>query len=123
MGIELLNVVLPSRHFKQSVLFYRDTLGLDVLHAGEEYCFFRAGGANIAIHPVKDGNEFSPTGAGFYLDLCVDDLSEIRQRLDAQEIAVRKAWTDTENTFLLVADPDGNLLELMAPVKGSQPRS
>jgi lactoylglutathione lyase len=115
MGARLQNVVVPTRRFELSVAFYRDAIGLEVAVEGDGFCFLRAGNVNIAVHPAGDGGDFAPTGHGLYLDLAVDDLSSTRRRLESSGVAIRREWQDDNGTFLLVADPDGNLLEIYEP--------
>lgn len=71
-----------------------------------------AGSANIAIHEVDVDSDFAPTGRGIYLDLLADDLTAARSALRAGSVPILKEWRDHNGEFLLVADPDGNLLEI-----------
>lgn len=112
MQLRLQNVVLPSRRFNEAQAFYRSVLGLEVHAEGPGFCFFRAGNVYIAIHKVDSDSDFAPTGRGIYLDLLVDDLATARSALEAGSLAILKEWSDHNGDFLLVADPDGNLLEI-----------
>lgn len=112
MQIRLQNVVLPSHRFDQAKDFYRDVLGLEVHAEGPGFCFLRAGTANIVIHEVRPETEFAPTGRGIYLDLLVDDLTTTISSVEAASVAILKEWRDHNGDFILVADPDGNLLEI-----------
>jgi catechol 2,3-dioxygenase-like lactoylglutathione lyase family enzyme len=112
MKIIVQNIVIPARNFGQTVAFYRDILALPVLQEAEGYCFLRAGGVNIAIHPAAEEGVFVPTGHGLYLDLIVDNLSETRLRLAEASILFLREWVDQGAAFLAVADPSGNRLEL-----------
>jgi catechol 2,3-dioxygenase-like lactoylglutathione lyase family enzyme len=112
MPIRLQNVVLPSPRFEEAKAFYQHVLGLDVHAEGPGFCFLRAGGTNIAIHQVDAYSDFLPTGRGIYLDLLVDDLTVTRSSLEAESVPILKEWRDHNGDFLLVADPDGNLLEI-----------
>lgn len=115
MKARLQNVVLPSGRFDEAVAFYRNTLGLELLTEGLGFCFLRAGHTNISIHQVDPNSEFVPTGRGIYLDLVVDNLASARSALQAGSVSVLKEWRDHNGDFLLVADPDGNLLEIYQP--------
>ena len=112
MKIVAQNIVIPARNFGQTVAFYRDVLALPVLQETESYCFLRAGGVNIAIHPVVGESVFAPTGHGLYLDLLVDDLAEVRARLSEESVVILREWVDHGTAFLAIADPSGNLLEI-----------
>ena len=106
------NIVIPATDFGSTVTFYRDVLGLPVLQESAAFCFLRAGGVNIAVHPVSPGSLFAPTGHGIYLDLAVGDLAQVRDRLARASVPVVREWMDGATGFLAVADPNGNLLEL-----------
>lgn len=112
MQARLQNVVLPSSRFDEARAFYGGLLGLELLAEGPGFCFLRGGGANIAIHEVNSDNDFAPTGRGIYLDLLVGDLTVARSALQARSISILKEWRDNNRDFLLVADPDGNLVEI-----------
>lgn len=110
--------MIPTQRFERTVSFFRDILGFPVLYEGSGYCFLKAGGVNIAIHPVDTDSEFAPTGHGMYLDIMVADLQETRERLSDANIEIQREWKDHTGRFLLIADPNGNLLELIEPVGG-----
>ncbi|MGC4043435.1 MAG: VOC family protein [Armatimonas sp.] len=110
--MRLQNVVLPTGDYQQSVAFYRDALELPVIHAGEMYCFLRMGTVQLAIHRSEPDSPFAPTGHGYYLDLQVDNLAEIKKKLTGAGVAFLREWAEDGTDFLLVADPDGNRLEL-----------
>ena len=114
MKIVVQNMVIPARNFGQTVAFYREVLALPVLQESEGYCFLRAGGLNLAIHPVAEETVFAPTGHGLYLDLLVDDLAEVRARLEEASVPFLREWVDQGTAFLAVADPEGNRLELLS---------
>lgn len=115
MGISLQNVVIPSSQFAESVAFYRDGLGLDILNEGPGFCFLKAGSVNIAIHPADTSSEFHPTGHGYYLDFYVTDLASVKERLvrTGYGSSVGREWEDESLQYILVSDPDGNLLEIV----------
>jgi catechol 2,3-dioxygenase-like lactoylglutathione lyase family enzyme len=117
-GTRLQNVVIPTRCFEESVDFYRRALGLQVIHQGEGFCFFKAGSANLAVHAVEPGSVVAPTGHGFYLDLLVDDLAGARSALQKAGVSIEKEWLDKHRRYVLIADPDGNLIELIEPIGG-----
>jgi len=111
--MKLLNVAIPSRNFDASVAFYRDVVGLPISRQGMACCYFSAGNANIAVHLARDGSDFAPTGHGIYLDLAVTRFEQLKQRLNDAGVAIRKEWNDDSGHFIEVADPDGNLVELV----------
>ena len=109
----ILNIVIPARNFDSTVSFYKNALGLPVKVEGGEFCFFDGGGVNIAIHPVKENSDFKPTGRSIYLDVCIRDWEATRNRLIDMRVEIRREWQEQGHKFLLVADPEDNLLELI----------
>ena len=108
------NVVIPARDFQETVRFYRDSLGLPVAFQTDAYCFLEAGAIHVAIHPVIETSEFWPTGNGIYLDIVVEDFARVRERLIECGVSIVREWQDETIPFLLVSDPNGNLLEVYA---------
>ena len=80
----------------------------------------RAGGVNIAIHPANPDTEFYPQGRCIYLDVAVSNIAEAKRRLLKHNIAIKREWVDPNGRFLLVEDPDGNLIELIGPADGEK---
>lgn len=106
------NAVIPSRQFEETVAFYRDILGFPVYNEGPGFCFLNGGGAYIAVHKVPPDSWAIPTGHGIYLDVKVSNLEEAKGRLSKAGIGLLKEWEDRNGRFILVADPDGNLVEI-----------
>jgi catechol 2,3-dioxygenase-like lactoylglutathione lyase family enzyme len=113
MRVKLLNVVAPSRRYEEAVAFYRDVLALKVIDEGTEHCFLSLGSVNLAIHPTAGDSEFTFRGPGLYLDLAVDDLTAAKRTLELRGIRIQKEWQDEKGRFMLITDPDGNLIELI----------
>jgi catechol 2,3-dioxygenase-like lactoylglutathione lyase family enzyme len=111
--MKLLKVAIPLRKFEISVAFYRDVVGLPVSREGLGCCCFSAGNANIAVHVAREGSDFAPTGHGIYLDLAAWRFEQLKQRLAGAGVPIRKEWKDDSGHFIEVADPDGNLVELV----------
>jgi catechol-2,3-dioxygenase len=120
MRAQIKNVVLPARRYDETLAFYRDVIGLDVFSEGRRFCFLRAGGVHMAIHAVDDESAVSPTGRGIYLDLLVDDLAAARNGFSEAGVLIQREWTDHNGDFVLVADPEGNLLEVFQATVASR---
>lgn len=115
MIAEVQNILVPTHNFQESVFFYRDLLDLPILAESDEFCFLDAGGVNIAIHPVGQESDFVPGGNGIYLDVLVPQLESYEARLKSADVIIRKRWQDDLRRYILVADPDGNLVEICEP--------
>jgi hypothetical protein len=70
------------------------------------------GSVQLALHPIEPDSLFAPTGHGFYLDLLVEDMASLKAGLAAADVPILREWTDEGTLFLLIADPEGNRLEL-----------
>lgn len=116
MAAEVQNIVVPARNLQESVYFYRDLLDFAILAESDEFCFLAAGGVNIAIHPVRQEGEFVPRGNGLYLEVLVPQLEGYEARLKSAGIVIRKRWQDDQRSYILVANPDGNLIEIYEPI-------
>jgi catechol 2,3-dioxygenase-like lactoylglutathione lyase family enzyme len=75
----------------------------------------RAGGVNLVIHPASPDTEFYPRGHCIYLDVSVADITKAKEHLLKHDISIKREWSDHNGRFLLVEDPDGNLIELIEP--------
>jgi catechol 2,3-dioxygenase-like lactoylglutathione lyase family enzyme len=105
-GVELLSFRpnLPVRDLGLALAFYRDLLGLDVVHQEEAFALLRsAGGAEVVLeaHP-------SPQAAGCYL--YVRGVEALHARLADAGVRVerrlqRQPWGLLD---FVAADPDGH---------------
>lgn len=111
--IGCLNVVIPAERYLDTLALYRDVLGLSVLHEGPRHCFLRAGGVNIAIHPIDRRDGKGATGDGIYLDFCIQNRQTAKATLSERGIPIEKEWEDSNGKFLRIRDPEGNVLELI----------
>jgi catechol 2,3-dioxygenase-like lactoylglutathione lyase family enzyme len=130
--LRLTHVRLLVRDFPACFRFYRDVLGLTPAFGGEQevYAEFKAGPATIALFRQPLMSAVVKTGAlpatataqdAVLLNLGVDDVDRAHAELAAKGVAFVTAPHDQPAWFLRVAhlrDPDGNLLELYAPLKG-----
>jgi lactoylglutathione lyase len=124
--MNLTHVRLLTDDVARLVAFYRDELGLEVTLDAEVYCELRAGGAILGIFR-RDlmgqmlGTELpvaSPSDA-LALTFQVDDVDEAAASLRERGADLVAEPADYEVAFLRVAhlrDPDGNLIELNAPL-------
>lgn len=119
----LVNVVILSRLYAETVAFYHDVLGFGVFHSDASCCFLRAGGANLVIQRVTDDAEppFLPTGRCLYIDVAVTNIEQIKEKIPRKHGRLIKEWEDDSGRFLLAEDPDGNLVEVLE--SGGRPAS
>ncbi|HEX2294150.1 MAG TPA: VOC family protein [Actinomycetota bacterium] len=128
--MKLTHVRLLTDDVARLVAFYRDLLGLEVtLDAGDGvYCELRAGNAILGVfrRDLMDqmiGSGLAPAGRSDAVALTfqVDDVDEAARAVRERGAELVSEPADYEVAFLRVAhlrDPDGNLVELNAPLRG-----
>jgi catechol 2,3-dioxygenase-like lactoylglutathione lyase family enzyme len=101
MAIRLRYVPLRCHDLERSRSFYRDVLGLtETTVRRHEFAQLEVGGAELCVD-LEHGDQ--PTPAAIF---AVDDLAGLRSQIETAGHAVR----DQGDTWIQVADPDGNLL-------------
>ena len=123
-------IVLIVRDVRASARFYRDVVGLSPLgDAGSDWAWFEAGDPGrlqrIALHkgsllfeehsPLPRGERWGPVHFAFLV--AEDQLGVAATRLRANDVAVygpvQLEWKEAQSYYFY--DPDGNLLEFIAP--------
>ena len=100
----------------RAMLFYRDHLGLPLLHQGSfgaEFMEGEKGRTRLGVHPAVHPNSLAMVGRETGVTLHVENLLEYCERL--HERGVRFVTEPTQQGFgimAMVADPDGNVLAL-----------
>ena len=115
----ILNILIPTRHLGESKLFYTEIMGFECVFESETSCYVRGGGVNIAIYPISDDPLWLSQGRGIALDVVVENLGEAEKDLQHYGVVILRKWQDANGKFLLVEDPDKNLLELIEPPAGN----
>ncbi|MCR8630347.1 VOC family protein [Paenibacillus radicis (ex Xue et al. 2023)] len=123
MRISHVRLIVPN--VRECFLFYRDILGLKVLHGNEEtpYAEFQTGDINIALEPpivrepieaLRKPNEFSANDQVAII-FRVDDVDATYNQLKTRDVVFVKEPHDTPEWGHRVAyfrDPAGNLIEI-----------
>ena len=127
--MELTHVRLLVADVRSSVAYYRDVLGLEVtLEAGEIYAELRAGAAIVGIYRAdlmaSRIDAVSRTGDASGDAMCltfeVEDVDRAFEELRRRGAAIETEPHDHAEAFLRAAhvrDPDGNLIEINAPLR------
>ena len=129
--MKLTHVRLLVEDVGRAVAFYRDVLGLEVTldAGGDVYAELRAGDAIVGVFRRdlmaqmigRDLPAPAPSDA-VALTFSVDDVDATAAELRARGAELVAEPKDYEVAFLRVAhlrDPDGNLVEINAPVRGT----
>jgi catechol 2,3-dioxygenase-like lactoylglutathione lyase family enzyme len=111
----------PARSFR----FYREVLGLQLAYGaeGDPYASFAAGHGTIAIFTRSGQSEvvdLRPAGDGAVVVLEIYDLEAEAERLGER---LEGGITDRPDWGIRVAhlrDPDGNLVELVEPLRAEE---
>ena len=122
MGAKALgHVVLRVRDLKRSLAFYRDTLGLkEVARYGARMVFLSCGENHhdLALQEIGQGAPApNPAAVGLYhlafkVGDRLQDLVEMKQRLEQAGIRILGASDHNVSKALYVLDPDGIEIEL-----------
>ena len=104
--MELVEVVLYVGDMERAIRFYRDTLGLELLFAGDDWTTFRTGACTLALH-ASDRRE-PGTGEPDPTFLVADAAAE-RTRLARAGVDVTDMREPVAGLSVFDArDPDGN---------------
>ena len=124
-------VNLYTRDIEAGIHFYGELLGLDEtfrtpIEGVPEHVEFRVGGFTIGLGTVEaaervHGVVASPGSPSMAIVFWADDVDAAVDWLVAAGVTVRLAPHDTGNALrtALVCDPDGNLVEIVAPQAGA----
>ncbi|QYR23143.1 VOC family protein [Paenibacillus sp. sptzw28] len=127
MKISHLRLLVPN--VNECFLFYRDILGLKVLHGNEDtpYAEFQTGDINIALEPLlmnehtevlRERDDFSASDRVAII-FEADDVDATCHQLKSRGVAFVKEPHDTPEWGHRVAyfrDPAGNLIEINAGI-------
>lgn len=100
----------------RALLFYRDHLGLPLLHQGSfgaEFMDGEKGQTRLGVHPAVHPNSLAMVGRETGITLHVENLLDFCERLHQR--GVKFVTEPTQQGFgimAMVADPDGNVLAL-----------
>ena len=112
-----LNTILYCRHWKETVTFYRDKLGLPVLFSREGFAEFGIGdNARISIADEARSKTKSPDRKGITLTFQVRDIDGTRALFNQRGLnptpVSHHPWG--AKVFYL-SDPDGHRVEIWTP--------
>ncbi len=121
--MEIDYIALFVTNVERSVAFYDQALGFEFPHPVKpDGAEGRSGNLRIGLydrrwlsHLLGEQGEEPISGHPFLLSMTVPDLEAIHQRLQQLEVNILKPPQDMVwgQRILLLADPDGNLLEIV----------
>ncbi len=115
MSLPIGRLVLLVRDFAESLVFYRDKVGLALAEpAGENWATFDTGDAILSISGPFPGMPYDPKSLGETPDqlmLLVDDVAAARENLEAKGVQVGAPHSPGDGVLLAeFRDPDGRYL-------------
>lgn len=111
----LAHISQGSSDLKRSIAFYQDILDFEILEEDSNHAILRLDPVTIRLNLIK-GYRCSIQNPGqsslsFILD--VDDFTSAIVELEKEEIEIIKGPVSIDDgESILIADPDGNLIEL-----------
>ncbi len=117
---QLGQIAMPVADVEQSVVYYRDTLGVPFLFQFPGLAFFDCGGVRLMLSKVE--NDAKP-GVGSVLYFQVSDINAECEALRARGVVFEQdphvvaRMPDHELWMAFFRDPDHNLLALMSEVR------
>ncbi len=106
--------VLHVPDMDRALAFYRDTLGLPVRYAFDEYVEFDLSPATLALHHAQP--EQATRHAGLFL--VVEDVDALDARLRVQGLVPQQPLANQDFGYrtVMYTDPFGNRLEFATPL-------
>jgi len=109
------HISLGSADLSRSIAFYRDILDFELVEEAESHALLRLDPVSIRLNKIAGYKARSKNPAEFSLSfiLDVDDFTDAINELEAASITILDGPLPiTDGESILVADPDGNLIEL-----------
>lgn len=121
-------IFFKCRDVEATRTWYRDVLGINQNdHGGFDFSYAPAveifpKGARTIFSPFKDDVEyFEPSEAPYMINLMVDDLDGMLDRLKAHDVPLANPVEEYDyGRFAWVMDPNGIKVELWEPVEPSK---
>lgn len=132
--MELTHVRLLVDDVEETLRFYRDVLGLEVTLGAGDGIYYELRGGNVILALYRRDLMDQMIGGGLgerarsdavALTFAVDDVDETARLLEERGATLVNEPMDYEVAFLRVAhlrDPDGNLIEVNAPLPAPRGR-
>ncbi len=113
-ALKVSHIWLYVKDTQESIKFYRDTLGLDVVETFPDGALLNAGGMLIGIHREEAGRKSQPGGSSIILHTNHIERSFDMLRQRGVEFP-RMIENEPYGRIASFKDPDGYLLELWQP--------
>jgi glyoxylase I family protein len=115
------HIQLQTPNFEAVKTFYMETMGFPIVHAWPEadIIFINLGTTWLEVADRSQSTaRTNPTGGFHHIALHVENVDEAVAELVAKGIAIHTQPKDFQDIRLaFVQDPDGNLVELVHPLR------
>jgi catechol 2,3-dioxygenase-like lactoylglutathione lyase family enzyme len=115
MGIKLFVISLRTRDIPQSIIFYRDIIGLPLALPHPERPHFNLGGAFLVILDGMSSQVDEPGDRFPVIAFEVDDFEGALSRMESA--GIKLPWgveQDSQRRWATFYDPGDNLIEIVA---------
>ena len=121
--------VLTVRNLDESIKFYKNALGLEIINFADDRKALQFGHQKINLH--EEGNEYEPkaqTPLPGSADFCLisrNPIEQVKAHLEKLQIPVEQGPVSRTGAMgplisLYIRDPDHNLIEIANPVKSEK---
>ena len=121
--MRLSNVILRVSDLAESIVFWRDLVGLDLRWSGDEFAFFAIGESQLTLNqPLVFEDQNSDTEVVFEVEDVHSVISEMRERGVPFDVEPRAVTSDGERTLFAAhfRDPDGHVASVTGWVEGAE---
>ncbi len=106
------SVILLVSNMKESLVFYKDTLGLPVKSQSEDWIEFFVNGTVLALHPAENKTKLK-TGISMLVGFMVSDLENNVKKLKENKVKFFKEPKEEPfGKHAIIKDPDGHLISI-----------
>jgi lactoylglutathione lyase len=106
-------VILLVSDMKKSLMFYRDTLGMELKKQSDDWIeFIKHGTTVLALHPTKKRKIM--INNSMLVGFNVSNLESVCSELEKKEVKFYKKLTEEPfGKHAIIKDPDGHLISLI----------
>ena len=119
--MDIAYICIATSNLEESIIFYRDILGLreDLSRSEKDFHALKAGSIYIGIERKgvkKEGQKTKAENAVLiqFKASSIEELKKLTQELESKNVRILKTMVESHyGTFTNFLDPDGNKLEIL----------